>query len=692
MWTGVFNQQNLYSGFSLILEDMMKALKWIFILGITGGIGWVGYNWYRTQQQTLPETALNLIPGDAVYFIATTDPFNSWKEISTSAAWSHLQHNEHFAKLTSSVNSLDTLIRDNNLLFELLASRAVVISAHMTSMKEYDFLFLVDLQDVSGIKFLNEYLQEFSLEGYTVRKEKHGEDDLIILHDNAKNTNLYLSLPGAHLVASYNKAILTASLDARTNNTGLPAEKYTELGSDLQTGIAQLYLNYERLPQFLTSYSTGTNEYVNRFSQALHTTSLSLTLKDELIGASGYTSVNDSVDSYLKTLAVSGKGQSEFLEVTPQRTAFYLGLGFTSFKEFFLNFEKNIQQDVTEYKEYRDNLQKVENYLKISVQKNVIDWIGDEVALLELQSSGKGLNNETAVILKAENIETAKENLAYIQKMVRKRTPVKFKEVEYRGYAISYLGMKSFFKLILGKFFARYDKPYYTIINNFIIFSNHPQTLESIIDDYLDKKTLIRSEEFREFKKSFEDESSVFIYVNTLVLFNTMKKLADAPTQTSMEQNKEYIVCFRHIGFQLVPEPGKFKTLFAEQFVAPEPVLESTTETEPDVEQDSIELEAIEPVEETDPMTLPYIYVQHVNARSHTEYFPDSTVQVKVELKNGFKDGSYTEYYENGEVKMTGDFKRDKRDGVWRLYDESGKLILKRRYEDGEISKERVKD
>jgi antitoxin component YwqK of YwqJK toxin-antitoxin module len=91
-------------------------------------------------------------------------------------------------------------------------------------------------------------------------------------------------------------------------------------------------------------------------------------------------------------------------------------------------------------------------------------------------------------------------------------------------------------------------------------------------------------------------------------------------------------------------------------------------------------------------MALPYIYVQNVNAKSHTEYFSDSLVQVKVELKNGFKNGSYTEYHDNGEVKMTGEFKNDKRDGTWRLYDETGKLILKRRYEEGEISKEKVKD
>ena len=168
-----------------------------------------------------------------------------------------------------------------------------------------------------------------------------------------------------------------------------------------------------------------------------------------------------------------------------------------------------------------------------------------------------------------------------------------------------------------------------------------------------------------------------------------MKKLADAPTQASMESNKEFIVCFRQIGFQLVPEPGRFKTFFAEQFIAPEPVLESITETETEVESDSVESEAPVSSEETDPMELPYLYVNNLNAKSHSEYYPDSTVRAKVELKNGFKDGSYTEYHENGEVKMTGQFKKDKRDGVWRLYNESGKLLMKRSYEGGEISKKK---
>jgi hypothetical protein len=278
---------------------------------------------------------------------------------------------------------------------------------------------------------------------------------------------------------------------------------------------------------------------------------------------------------------------------------------------------------------------------------------------------------------------------------------VKFKAVEYHGYTINYLSMKGLFKVLLGKFFARYDKPYYTIINNFVVFSNHPQTLQSMIDDYINKNTLVKSEEFREFRKEFEDEGAVFVYINTPVLFNTMKKLADKSTRTSMDGNKEYIVCFRQVGFQLVPEQGGFKTRFAEQFVQPEikPLMASAEmpeENSPEDESTIVETKTPDAQdqqpEDTDPMALPYIYVQNLSASTYSGYFPDSTIQYEVELKNGFKNGSFTEYYQNGEVKMKGHFKNGKRDGAWRLYDEKGKLTMRRTYDNDAITKEKNKD
>jgi len=170
-----------------------------------------------------------------------------------------------------------------------------------------------------------------------------------------------------------------------------------------------------------------------------------------------------------------------------------------------------------------------------------------------------------------------------------------------------------------------------------------------------------------------------------------------------MENNKDFIVCFRHAGFQLVPGNEGFKTLFVEKFVGPVSTQiegEPRVNAERNLEQDTAtEMEADKIVEEiktnsaaADPMELPYIYVKNVNAKFYEENFADSTTHFKVSLKSGFKDGSFKEYHPNGKVKMTGQFKKDKRDGTWKLYDETGKQIMKRNYAEGKVTKEKVND
>jgi hypothetical protein len=671
---------------------MWKIIKWFVALAAFAVVGWIGFKWY-TSRSNISVQSISLIPPDAIYCITTENAVEAWKEISGSGTWTHLQTNAYFASLTSSANSLDSIIRDNEVLFDLIGSRSLIVSAHMTGPKQYDFLFVVDLQRASGIKFLNEYVSGLSTEHIRVRKEKYQEEDLITFHNTSDNSNLYAAFPGSYFIASFNRGVLMSSIDGFHADSLQSKNSFLSVLDEIaDPGLMKLYVNYNMLPRFMACYSDAGNEYTARLSQALKTTALNLTIENDVIKASGQTYINDSIESYIKTLAVSGAGPSEFEEVAPQRTAFALALGFRSLAEFFHNFEKNMQQDVADYKVYRENLRQVEEYLDIDLEENFIDWIGDEVVMLELQSAGQGHDNETALIFKAENVEKARVGLAHIEKMVRRKTPVKFKAIDHRGFPINYVSMKGLFRMLLGKFFAKYDKPYYTIINNFVIFSDHPQALESIIDDYLDKATLARSEMYRTFRREFDDESSVFIYINTPVLFKSLLKLADNATRTSMQDNEEYIASFRQVGFQLVPEGTGFRTMIAEKYAAPLAVQMSPLRSDdaPLPEADtSTESEGQSEAAAKDPMELPYIYVRDLNKPSFKGLFPDSTVHFEVELKNGFKDGTFTEYYETGVLKMKGHFRNDKRDGAWRLYDDTGELILRRNYENGEVKRER---
>lgn len=667
---------------------MWKFIKWTFLLAVLGGGGWLAYQWYE-HQPTSAGDAFALIPPDAVFCIVTPDPVQAWREISDSRTWRHLQGNEYFASLTSAANSVDSLVRDNELLFDLIGSREVVMSAHMTGLKQYDFLFLVDLSHASAIKFVNDYVAEFDASGYRVTNEKYNGLDLWTVRDPEANSNLYLSFPDRFLAASYNRTILINALNRSRDTTAVHNAKFREEALRLPAGLLQLYVDYDGLPRFVSAYSNEGKEYLSGLARSLKSTALNVTLDDELLKAEGETLIHDSVQSYVQSLSKSGKGPTEFISIAPQRTAFAMAFGFNSFHEFFENFESNLKEDVSEYASYKSDLGRLENFLGIDLQKNFIDWIGDEVVVLEMQSTGGGEDLETALVIKAKNIEVARENLQLIETKLRRRTPVKFKAVDYRGYHINYLSMKGMFRILFGKFFDRFDKPYFTILNNFVIFSNHPQTLESIIDDYLDDVTLGRSDEFLDFRNEFENQGAVFIYVNTPTLFDALKILADEETRVSMSQNREYIAGFRHIGFQLVPRNNGFKTTLAERFVEPPKAMaEAATDSAEWTVEITGQAATITAPAESDPMALPYIYVRNLSAAEYTSTYSDGATHYTVSLQNGFKNGSYKEYYEDGTLKMKGHFRRDKRHGVWRLFDRDGKLLLRRTYDNGIITAE----
>jgi hypothetical protein len=90
----------------------------------------------------------------------------------------------------------------------------------------------------------------------------------------------------------------------------------------------------------------------------------------------------------------------------------------------------------------------------------------------------------------APDIEKAKEGLGFIHRQIKRRTPAKFKSMEFRNHEINYLEIKGFFRLMFGKLFSKLQKPYYTTLGDYVVFSNSPKTLVGMIMDYEDGLTL----------------------------------------------------------------------------------------------------------------------------------------------------------------------------------------------------------
>ncbi len=630
-----------------------------------------------------PKTNLQsiyLIPKDAVFVMESEKPVESWQKVSESEAWQHLQKNGYFAELTENIQKVDTVFNNNHKLFEFFDERSLFISIHMVSEKDYGIFYVLDLKRIAKLKLLKTYLNTLLNDNYTLSKRNYHNQEILEVYDHKNKETMYLSFVKNQLVASYTHTLVEASIDQYQEPALGRNLNFIEINKKVgYEDLFRLYLQYDFLDDYYKRFSAKPSDWVNRISNNFLFSGFSFDLdKRSTITANGFTNISSINENYLNALQKSGTAERTIPTIAPKRTALYVSYGFHSFSEFYTNFEQAQEGDTEQFETYQAGIEKVEKFLKIDIQENFISWIGDEIALLQIQSAISKGKNDMALVIKTTDADDTKTNLDFVLKQIKKKTPVKFKAVTYKEHEINFLSIKGFFKILLGNRFNQLDKPYFIQIDNYVIFSNNPNTLKGIIDDFTTQETLSTSKDFIAFDKRFERKSSLFVYSNIPVLYDNMYALADGSTRLKLRKNKDFIICFPQIGFQLTPEDDLFESLlvvnyqdvnevkdkaqFQDKVVVSKPKTTNTSET-----TDAI-------------FNLNPIYPTDLNAKSFRKNYSNGTVKFELELKDGLKHGRYTEFYSNGNEKISGRFKRGEQVGTWRYYDDAGELVRKKRF------------
>ena len=668
---------------------MKKKVIFTILLLLIGFIFYQLYVFFVAPTENLQ--SIYLVPKDAIYIIETKEPIDNWDEISKSDIWKHLQKNAYFNELTESLNTLDGVFHQKKKIFDFIGNRSMLISAHMIKKKDYDFFYVVDLQKFSKLNLLKNHLSSFTNKNFTVSKRNYHQQTINEIYDKTSRKTLYISFVKNQLIASYTHILVEASIDQLNEPVIGRDLNFIEINKKVgYDDLFRLYFQYDYLDNYARYFSDKPNEIIKLLSESLVFSGFNFDLKsDNVIYANGFTNTNQNTANYLKALQKSGKGKRTIDKIAPIRTAIYMSFAFDSFTEFYSNFENIQKENKEQFKTYQDNLDKVENLLKINIKDNFMSWMADELALLHMQSSTKGaIKNETALVIKVNSIKNAETNLNFVLKQIKKRTPIKFKKINYKNHEINYLAIKGFFKVFLGNLFKEFDKPYFTIIEDYVVFSNHPNTLKNIINDYAEKKTLSESIDYKSFIKNFENKSSVFTYINTPTLFNSLKNFTDKNTTKKLEQNKDYIICFPQIGFQLTPYANLFESKLMINYQDPKivktkdqfkevkligPTINMTTEA---VEtQQNILTQNKEEI-----FNINEVKLNDLNEKKYIRKYTNGKIHIKLSFKDGMKHGKYREYYPNENVKISGKYKKDQQVGTWKYYDSKGDLIFKKRF------------
>ncbi|GAA3606349.1 DUF3352 domain-containing protein [Flavivirga amylovorans] len=664
----------------------MKKRKILPLLGLlfTSYALYLIYTFYIDTNDNIK--SIYLVPKDAVYIIESQKPIDNWNTISKSDIWKHLNTNAYFNSLSESLNKLDTIFKQDESTFKRFGDREILISSHIYTPGKYEFLYVIDLQKIAKLDILKNHLNTITTANYKVSKRKYHEHQITEIYDIKTHETLYISFIKNQMIVSYMHTLVEASIDQYLE---------PEIGRDLDfievnkyvgyNDMFRLYFQYKYLDDFIKIFSNDSGDLGKTLSSSLEFSGFSFDLDDNTIEANGITNFNDKANAYLKALEKSGTGTRSISKIAPKQTALYLSFSFNSFNEFNTNFESIQKENPEQFKSYIEGIEKVENFLKIDLKEHFISWIDDEAALLQLHSTVSQSKKDVAIVLKTNDSDKAKQNLDFILEQIRKRSPVKFKEINYKGYPINFMSIKGFFKLLIGKLFKGIDKPYYTIMEDYVVFSNHPNTLKSIINSYTNKETLDNFEAYKDFNDAFDSRCSVFAYINAPNLYNSVYNFVDTNAKKQLKTNKDYFICFPQIGIQLTPEKGFFESKIVIDYEDPDIVKTKYTFTDTrtplktntaspiiEITEENLNKEII--------FNIPEIFPTDLTAKEFIKKHPNGKVKFSVELKDGLKHGNYEEYYRNGKLKISGKYYKDEQNGAWRVYNFEEDVVFKKRF------------
>ncbi|WP_320556777.1 ribonuclease HII [Winogradskyella aquimaris] len=120
--------------------------------------------------------------------------------------------------------------------------------------------------------------------------------------------------------------------------------------------------------------------------------------------------------------------------------------------------------------------------------------------------------NEMALVDNSLILHSLDANLV-VESIEEKSIAKTFRDIEIYEF-----GTPDFFKLKLHPIINYDSANYFSKYDDFIVFSNSIELIESILSDVLNNNTIANSEAFKNISKNLTDESSIFIYKNNEAL------------------------------------------------------------------------------------------------------------------------------------------------------------------------------
>jgi len=420
-----------------------------------------------------------------------------------------------------------TIVNDNAL-NKYIHNQQIYISILPDSNKNLNFLVTVQLKEDEDLtKFHNVIKAKKNISVLKANLFLFKLDDSTATYANIQDRVITLS--------TSLKLINDAAVRLKEN----PFTEYIKTQNSItKSALAQVYINFNQVPRILKNILNGKiNGEIAVLNDQNSFASLTYNFSKERIFLSGNTELK-SEDNYLK-LFEKGVAQSISIQnVLPENTANYVIYAFDDYQKWLKEFRK-LQARTKQLDKAELTIKTIKTEYRTDLNTIFPAFTKNQFATFQLNTA------EKLGAIQLINGEKVKQLLFDVSTAYNDDIKIFKSSNILEGY--------------FGEAFKNFSRPYYVVIDNYLIVANNASTLVSFLSNYKNNRLLVQSAAYTDAMNQISSTLNVSFYINLTKSQNILNNHLYSDYYKNLRADSG-LKSFDTFCYQMVADKNKFIT------------------------------------------------------------------------------------------------------------------------------------
>ncbi|MEN8117027.1 MAG: DUF3352 domain-containing protein [Bacteroidota bacterium] len=489
---------------------------------------------------------------------------------------------DDFDRIMTSIEKVDSLIKNNNEINKGLARRPVIVAVDFIGENVLRPLIISKISNTSELKSFDKLVENlFETQKVSFQTRKYsGHKITDVVKENGKPA-LHYCFTGGLIIISPESILVEKSIRQQNTQNLTDNTFFTKVN---KTAISQsdisFYINHEHFPGLLANFINGkTKTVLNEFGEALNLnykksanelqnyaswSELDLGVHDNSITLNGISTADDSLTHFLSVFEQQQPVPFHADKVLPKNTSFFINWSFSDKELFFHNLENYFTHSNSYYKR-EEQIKKIEKRFRVNLKNTLKGIVRNQVTAAITTVSGQPGEKTTLFIVNSNNraeaqsvFETLISNYARSKGIQINSLKTNYTVDDKNNFNIYRFPYPSLPGIWLGESFGFTNAAYAAFWEDNLVFCSSEKALQKYLHQMVSHSTLSKSVGYSAYKKAVESKTNTNTYVNVNRLYALNKELFNQDMISGFDRNEEIFRKFGAIGWQVVCERDIF--------------------------------------------------------------------------------------------------------------------------------------